>query len=63
MLTIAFTAVIRKHLIAQGIETHALEKVGRDDPIGVNVLAADDKGTTHHLAHRTGRKAAHQTAD
>ena len=63
VLTLAFTTVIREHLVPQGIETHALEEAGRNDPIGVNVLAADDKGTTHHLAHRTGRKAAHQTAD
>mgnify|MGYP007000173995 CR=1 len=46
VLTLAFTTVIREHLVTQGIETDALQEAGRDDPIGVNVLAADDKGTT-----------------
>ena len=61
VLTLEFTAIIREHLVTQGIETHTLEKAGRDDPIGVDVLAADDQGSTRHLFHGTGREAAHQT--
>ena len=61
MLTLEFLAVIRENLITQGIETHALEEAGRNDPIGVDVLTTNDEGSTHHLLQRTGRKAAHQT--
>jgi hypothetical protein len=32
-------AVVSKHVLAQAIKGDAFEEAGRDDPVGVNVIA------------------------
>ena len=47
-------AIVGEHLLAQSIEGHALEKAGRNDPIGVDVVAAQHQGRAHDAINRTG---------
>ena len=52
------STVVGEHLLAQSIEGHALEKAGWNDPIGVDVVAAQHHGAATDATDRTGGKSS-----
>ena len=44
--------VVGKHLLAKAFKGDALEEAGRDDPVGVDVIAAQHQGAAFDLGDR-----------